>query len=133
MHAYVTSQSQYIRFQQHGIEKINRMMKNICAKIEIEPMFSFTEIFDFEAFKEEETNRKKKEAETKKRRLESTEKVTEWDDSDEEEMDRDEMPARFIDWGFEEEVIYEQEDGKTFTPQHPEWFKREREKLPDFY
>ncbi|MFS7945774.1 hypothetical protein Hanom_Chr06g00528131 [Helianthus anomalus] len=109
------------------------MMKKICAKIEIEPMFSFTEIFDFQAFKEEETHRKKKEAEAKKRRLESTEKVTEGDDSDEEEMDRDEMPSRFIEWGLEEEVIYEQENGETLTPQHPEWFRREREKLPDFY
>ncbi|MFS8033828.1 hypothetical protein Hanom_Chr17g01574171 [Helianthus anomalus] len=133
MHAYLTSQSQYIRFQQHGIEKLYRMMMNICPKIEIEPVFSFAEIFDFKAFKEVETNRKKKEAEAKKRRLESTEKVTEGDYSDEEEMDRDEMPAKFIEWGLEEEVVYEQEDGKTFTPQHPEWFRREREKLPDFY
>ncbi|MFS7905626.1 hypothetical protein Hanom_Chr01g00049901 [Helianthus anomalus] len=133
MHAYVTGQSQYIRFQQHGIEKLYKMMKKICAKIEIEPMFSFAYIFDFEAFKEEEANWKKKEAETKKHRLESTEKVTEGDESDEEEIDRDEMPAKFIEWGLEEEVMYEQEDGKTFTPQHPEWFKKEREKLPDFY
>ncbi|MFS7987246.1 hypothetical protein Hanom_Chr11g01020191 [Helianthus anomalus] len=133
LHAYVTEQSKYIRFQQHGIEKLYIMMKKICAKVEIEPMFSFAEIFDFEAFEEEETNRKKKEAEAKKRRLESTEKVTEGDDSDEEEMDRDEMPSRFIDWGLEEEVMYKQEDGETFSPQHPEWFRREREKLPDFY
>ncbi|MFS7914659.1 hypothetical protein Hanom_Chr02g00156161 [Helianthus anomalus] len=48
-------------------------------------------------------------------------------------MDRDEMPAKFIEWGLEEEVVYEQEDRKTFTPQHPKWFRREREKLPDFY
>ncbi|MFS7955114.1 hypothetical protein Hanom_Chr07g00638811 [Helianthus anomalus] len=41
LHAYVSGQSQYIRFQQHGIEKLFRMM-SICAKIEIEPMFSFT-------------------------------------------------------------------------------------------
>ncbi|XP_022007559.1 uncharacterized mitochondrial protein AtMg00810-like [Helianthus annuus] len=67
------------RFQQHGIEKLYRMMKNICAKIEIEPMFPFSEIFDFEAFKEEEAKRKKKETETKKRHLESTEKVTKGD------------------------------------------------------
>ncbi|MFS7988170.1 hypothetical protein Hanom_Chr11g01031491 [Helianthus anomalus] len=133
MHAYVTEQSKFIRFQQHGIEKLYRMMKKICAKIEIEPMFSFAEIFDFEAFKEEETKRKEKEAEAKKRRLESTEKVTEGDESDEEEMDRDEMPSRFIEWGLEEEIMYEQEDGETFSPQHPEWFRREREKLPDFY
>ncbi|MFS7968627.1 hypothetical protein Hanom_Chr09g00799841 [Helianthus anomalus] len=133
MHAYVTGQSQYIRFQQHGIEKLYRMMKKICEKIEIEPMFSFADIFDFEAFKEEEANRKKKEVETKKRRLESTEKVTEGDESYEAEIDRDEMHAKFIEWGLEEEVVYEQEDGKTFTPQHPEWFKKEREKLPDFY
>ncbi|MFS7930042.1 hypothetical protein Hanom_Chr04g00339501 [Helianthus anomalus] len=48
-------------------------------------------------------------------------------------MDKDEMPAKFIEYGLEEEVVYEQEDGKTFTPQHLEWFRREREKLPDFY
>ncbi|MFS7890140.1 hypothetical protein Hanom_Chr00s000007g01615271 [Helianthus anomalus] len=119
MHAYVTEQTKYVRFQQHGIEKLYRMMKKI--------------FFDFEAFKEEETKRKEKEAEAKKRRLESIEKVTEGDDSDEEEMDRDEMPSRFIEWWLEEEVMYEQEDGETFTPQHPEWFRREREKLPDFY
>ncbi|MFS7936176.1 hypothetical protein Hanom_Chr05g00412411 [Helianthus anomalus] len=108
------------------------MMKQICAKIEIELMFSFAEIFDFEKFKEEETNRKAKEAEAKKRRLESTEKVTKGDDSDEEGVDRDEIPSRFIEWGLEEEVTYEQEDGETFTPQHPEWFRKEREKLLDF-
>ncbi|MFS8027755.1 hypothetical protein Hanom_Chr16g01502431 [Helianthus anomalus] len=109
------------------------MMKKSCAKIEIEPMFSFVEIFDFEAFKEEETNRKTKEFEAKKRRLESTERVTEGDDNDEEEVDRDDMPSRFIEWGLEEEVTYEQEDRETLTPQHPEWFKKEREKLHDFY
>ncbi|MFS7968160.1 hypothetical protein Hanom_Chr09g00794211 [Helianthus anomalus] len=43
------------------------------------------------------------------------------------------MSAKFIEWGLEEEVVYEQEDGKTFSPQHPEWFRKEREKLPDFY
>ncbi|MFS7977914.1 hypothetical protein Hanom_Chr10g00909591 [Helianthus anomalus] len=31
------------------------------------------------------------------------------------------------------EVTYELEDGETFTPQHPEWFRKEREELPDFY
>ncbi|MFS7969068.1 hypothetical protein Hanom_Chr09g00804831 [Helianthus anomalus] len=133
MNAYVAKQSKFIRFQQHGIEKLYIMMKNICVKIEIEPMFSFAEIFDFETFMEEETNRKAKEAEANKRRLESTERVTEGDDSDEEEVDRDEMPSRFIEWGLEEEVVYEQEDGETFSPQHPEWFKKEREKLPEFY
>ncbi|MFS8022316.1 hypothetical protein Hanom_Chr16g01438051 [Helianthus anomalus] len=133
MHAYVTEQSKFIRFQQHGIKKLYRMMKKICAKIEIEPMFSFAEIFDFEKFKEDETNRKAKEAEAKKRRLESSEKVTEGDESDEEEVDRDEMPSKFIQWGLEEEVTYEQEDGEMFTPQHPEWFRKEREKLPNFY
>ncbi|KAM0063836.1 hypothetical protein Hdeb2414_s0003g00095581 [Helianthus debilis subsp. tardiflorus] len=43
------------------------------------------------------------------------------------------MPAGFIEWGLEEEVLYEQENGKTFSPQHPKWFKKERERLPDFY
>ncbi|MFS7911788.1 hypothetical protein Hanom_Chr02g00122211 [Helianthus anomalus] len=60
-------------------------------------------------------------------------KVTEGDESDEEEVDRDEMPSRFIEWGLEKEVTYELEDGETITPQHPEWFRKEREKLPDFY
>ncbi|MFS8008774.1 hypothetical protein Hanom_Chr14g01276851 [Helianthus anomalus] len=96
-------------------------------------MFSFAEIFDFDTFMEEETTRKAKEAEANKRRLESTEKVSEGDESDEEEVDRDDMPAKFIEWGLEEEVVYEQEDGKIFSPQHPEWFRKEREKLPDFY
>ncbi|MFS8022320.1 hypothetical protein Hanom_Chr16g01438101 [Helianthus anomalus] len=35
--------------------------------------------------------------------------------------------------GVRREVVYEQEDGEMFTPQHPEWFRKEREKLPDFY
>ncbi|MFS7929074.1 hypothetical protein Hanom_Chr04g00328291 [Helianthus anomalus] len=133
MNAYVAKQSKFIRFQQQGIEKLYRMIRSICAKTEIEPMFSFEEVFDFDAFIEEESTRKAKEVEAKKRRLESTEKVIEGDESDEEEVDRDEMPAKFIEWGLEEEVEYEQEDGKTFSPQHPEWFKKEREKLPDFY
>ncbi|MFS7929870.1 hypothetical protein Hanom_Chr04g00337461 [Helianthus anomalus] len=124
MNAYVAKQSKFIRFQQNEIEKLYTMMKSICAKIEIEPMFSFAEVFDFDAFMEEETTRKAKEAKAKKKHLESTEKVSEGEESDEEEMDRDEMPAEFIQWGLEEEVVYEQEDGKTFSPQHPEWFKK---------
>ncbi|MFS8019782.1 hypothetical protein Hanom_Chr15g01407701 [Helianthus anomalus] len=43
------------------------------------------------------------------------------------------MPSGFIEWGLEEEVTYEQEDRETFTPQHPEWFRKEREKLPNIY
>ncbi|MFS7929862.1 hypothetical protein Hanom_Chr04g00337411 [Helianthus anomalus] len=41
MNAYVAKQSKFIRFQQNGIEKLYTMMKSICAKIEIESMFSF--------------------------------------------------------------------------------------------
>ncbi|MFS7994293.1 hypothetical protein Hanom_Chr12g01104191 [Helianthus anomalus] len=133
MNAYMAKQSKFVRFQQMGIEKLYRMMRSTCEQIEIEPMFSFEEIFDFDAFVDEETTRKVKETEVKKRHLESTEKVTEGDESDEEEVDRDEMSTKFLKWGLEEEVVYEQEDGKTFSPQHPEWFKKEREKLPDFY
>ncbi|MFS7926217.1 hypothetical protein Hanom_Chr04g00294441 [Helianthus anomalus] len=102
MNAFLAKQSKFIRFQQQGIEKLYRMMKSICAKIEIEPMFSFAEVLDFDTFMEEETNRKANEVEAKKRRLESTEKVTEGDESDEEEMDRDEMPAKFIEWDLRE-------------------------------
>ncbi|MFS8003884.1 hypothetical protein Hanom_Chr13g01219091 [Helianthus anomalus] len=117
MHAYVFEQSNFIRFQQHGIEKLYRMMKKICAKTKIEPMFSFVELFDFDKFKEDEINRKAKEADAKKRHLESTEKLTEGDESDEEEVDQDEMTSRFIEWGLEEEeVTYELEDGGTVTP-----------------
>ncbi|MFS7929419.1 hypothetical protein Hanom_Chr04g00332341 [Helianthus anomalus] len=116
MNAYVAKQSKFIKFQQQGIEKLYRMIRSTCAKKEIEPMFSFEEIFDFDAFIEEETARKAKEVEAKKRRLESTEKVTEGDESDEKEVDRDDMPAKFIEWGLEEEVVYEQDDGKTFSP-----------------
>ncbi|MFS7962777.1 hypothetical protein Hanom_Chr08g00730501 [Helianthus anomalus] len=43
------------------------------------------------------------------------------------------MPPRFVEWGLEEDVLYELEDGEKFTPQHPELFKKEHEKLPDFY
>ncbi|MFS7925258.1 hypothetical protein Hanom_Chr04g00282521 [Helianthus anomalus] len=133
MNAYMCKQSKFIRFQQMGIEKVYRIMRSMCAKMEIEPMFSFEEVFDFDVFIEEETTRKAKEAKAKKKRLESTERVTEGDESDEEEVDRDETHAKFIEWGLEEEVVYEQEDRKNFSPQHPEWFKKEREKLPDFY
>ncbi|MFS7966328.1 hypothetical protein Hanom_Chr09g00772511 [Helianthus anomalus] len=101
MIAYVAKQSKFIIFQQQGIEKLYRMMKSICAKIEIGPMFSFAEVFDFDAFMEEEINRKAKEAEAKKRCLESTERVTEGDESNEEEIDRDEMSAKFIECGLE--------------------------------
>ncbi|MFS7926511.1 hypothetical protein Hanom_Chr04g00297891 [Helianthus anomalus] len=80
MNAYVAKQSKFIRFHQMGIEKLYRMMRSMCAKMEIEPMFSFEEFFNFDAFIEEETTRKAKEAEAKKRRLESTEKVTEGDE-----------------------------------------------------
>ncbi|MFS8003932.1 hypothetical protein Hanom_Chr13g01219681 [Helianthus anomalus] len=44
--------------------------------------------------------------------------------------DQDEMHARFVEWGLEDEVLYETEDGNEVTTQHPEWFKKEREKLP---
>ncbi|MFS7938238.1 hypothetical protein Hanom_Chr05g00437041 [Helianthus anomalus] len=71
MNAYVAKQSKFIRFQQHGIKKLYRMMKSICAKIEIEPMLSFAEVFDFDAFMEEETTIKANEAEAKKKRLDS--------------------------------------------------------------
>ncbi|MFS8003838.1 hypothetical protein Hanom_Chr13g01218591 [Helianthus anomalus] len=105
MNAYVAKQSKFIRFQQQGIEKLYIMIRSICDKIEIAHMFSFEEVFDFDAFIEEETTRKAKEVEAKKRLLESTEKVTEGDESDEEEIDRDEMPAKFIEWGLEKEVV----------------------------
>ncbi|MFS7968161.1 hypothetical protein Hanom_Chr09g00794221 [Helianthus anomalus] len=52
MNAYVAKQSKFIRFQQMAIEKLYRIMKSICAKLEIEPMFSFAEIFDFDTFME---------------------------------------------------------------------------------
>ncbi|XP_022024046.1 uncharacterized protein LOC110924335 [Helianthus annuus] len=107
MNAYMAKQSKFIRFQQMGIEKLYRMMRNMCEQMKIKPMFSFDEILDFETFIEEETARKEKEAETKKRRLESVEKVTEGDESDEEEVDRDDMPSRFIEWGLEEEVLWD--------------------------
>ncbi|XP_022024961.1 DNA ligase 1-like [Helianthus annuus] len=105
MNAYMAKQSKFIRFQQAGLEKMYRMMRNMCEQMKVKPMFSFEEIFDFEAFMEEETTRKEKEAEAKKKRLESVEKVTEGNESDEEEVDRDDMPARFIEWGLEEEVL----------------------------
>ncbi|KAJ0827439.1 hypothetical protein HanRHA438_Chr17g0825731 [Helianthus annuus] len=133
MTAYMAKQAKFIRFQQAGLEKLYRMMRGICEKTKIEPMFSFDEVFDFDAFIEAETARKEKEAEAKKRRLESVNKVSEGDESDEEEIDREDMPSKFIEWGLEDEVLYEQENGKTFAPEHPEWFKKERERLPDFH
>ncbi|XP_021995836.1 uncharacterized protein LOC110893021 [Helianthus annuus] len=133
MTAYMAKQSKFIRFQQAGLEKMYRMMRNMCEQMKVKPMFSFEEIFDFEGFVEEENTRKEKEAEAKKKRLESVDKVSEGNESDEEAVDRDDMPAKFLEWGLEDEVLYEQENGKTFAPEHPEWFKKEREQLPDFY
>ncbi|KAJ0523901.1 hypothetical protein HanIR_Chr10g0498791 [Helianthus annuus] len=133
MTAYMAKQSKFIRFQQAGLEKMYRMMRGMCEKMKIEPMFTFDEIFDFDAFIEEETSRKEKEAESKKKRLESVDKISEGDESEEEEVDREDMPSKFVEWGLEDEVLYEQENGKTFAPEHPEWFKKERERLPDFH
>ncbi|XP_021979976.1 uncharacterized protein LOC110876107 [Helianthus annuus] len=97
MNAYMAKQCKFIRFQQAGLEKMYRMMRNMCEQMKVKPMFSFEEIFDFEAFMEEETARKEKEAEAKKKRLESVERVTEGNESDEEEVDRDDMPAKFLE------------------------------------
>ncbi|KAJ0570544.1 hypothetical protein HanHA300_Chr05g0179231 [Helianthus annuus] len=58
------------------------------------------------------TLRLKKFQDKTKKRLESVEKVTEGDESDEEAVDRDDMPAKFLEWGLEDEVLYEQENGK---------------------
>ncbi|KAM0011591.1 hypothetical protein Hdeb2414_s0061g00762871 [Helianthus debilis subsp. tardiflorus] len=63
MTAYMAKQAKFIRFQQAGLKKLYRMMRGICEKTKIEPMFTFDEIFDFEAFIQEETARKEKEAE----------------------------------------------------------------------
>ncbi|KAJ0604370.1 hypothetical protein HanHA300_Chr02g0049031 [Helianthus annuus] len=133
MTAYMAKQAKFVRFQQASLEKLYRMMRGICEKANIEPMFTFDEIFDFEAFIQEEMARKEKEAEAKKKRLESVDKALEGNESEEEEADREIMPPTFIEWGLEDEVLYEQEDGKTFTPEHPEWFRKEREKLPDLH
>ncbi|MFS8034527.1 hypothetical protein Hanom_Chr17g01582201 [Helianthus anomalus] len=77
--------------------------------------------------------RKAEDAERKKRRLKSAVNINEDDESDEEEVDRDEIPKKFVEWGLEDDVLYKMEDGEEITPQHPDWFKKEREKLPDFY
>ena len=58
MNAYMAKQSKFIRFQQAGLEKMYRMMRGMCEKMKIEPMFTFDEIFDFDAFIQEETTRK---------------------------------------------------------------------------
>ncbi|MFS7954515.1 hypothetical protein Hanom_Chr07g00631391 [Helianthus anomalus] len=81
--AYVTEQTRFVRFQQSGMEKLYRIVRELCAKAEIEPMFSTTDIFDYEKFKVEEENRKAENAERKKRRLESAVDVNEDDESDE--------------------------------------------------
>ncbi|KAJ0450404.1 hypothetical protein HanHA300_Chr15g0555931 [Helianthus annuus] len=133
MKEYMAKQAKFVRFQQASLEKLYRMMRGICEKANIEPMFTFDEIFDFEAFIQEETARKEKEAEAKKKRLESVDKALEGNESEEEEADREVMPPTFVEWGLEDEVLYEQEDGKTFAPEHPEWFRKEREKLPDLH
>ncbi|MFS7961554.1 hypothetical protein Hanom_Chr08g00716481 [Helianthus anomalus] len=71
-----------------------RILKAVCSKIDMEPMLSISEVFDYEKFKEGEEKRKAEEVETKNRCLESTVNVTEGDESDEEEVDRDEMGFR---------------------------------------
>ncbi|MFS7951976.1 hypothetical protein Hanom_Chr07g00601581 [Helianthus anomalus] len=130
MNTYMAKQSKFIRFQQMGLEKMYRMMKNVCEQLKIKPMFSFDEIFDFEAFIQEETVRKEKESEGKKRRLESVEKATVGDESDEEEVDRDDMLARFIELGLEEEVLYEQENGKNFFSSASRMVQERKRKTP---
>ncbi|MFS8034575.1 hypothetical protein Hanom_Chr17g01582771 [Helianthus anomalus] len=93
------------------MEKMYRLIRELCAKAEVQPMFSATDIFDYKKFNVEEDNRKSEEAERKKRRLESAVNVNEDDERDEEEVDRDEMLTRFVEWGLEEEVLYETEEG----------------------
>ncbi|MFS7977430.1 hypothetical protein Hanom_Chr10g00903871 [Helianthus anomalus] len=115
------------------MEMLYRILKAVFSKIDMEPMFSIAEVFNNKKFKEDEAKRKAEEAEIKKTRLKSAVNVTEGDESDEEEADRDEMPSKFVEWGLEDDVLCELEDGEEFSPQHPEWFKKEREKLLDFY
>ncbi|KAJ0530079.1 hypothetical protein HanLR1_Chr10g0363021 [Helianthus annuus] len=133
LHAFVTEQTRFIRFQQDGMTKMYEMIKELYSKAEMEPRFSSEDLFRFDKFKEEEEKRKAENAERKERRLESTVNVNEDDESEEEEVDKDEMPARFVEWGLEDEVMYETDGGEEVAPQHPEWFKKEREKLSDFY
>ncbi|XP_035832882.1 uncharacterized protein LOC118481756 [Helianthus annuus] len=65
LHAYVSEQTSFVRFQQDGMEKMYRMIRELCAKVEVQPMFSVSDIFDYEKFKVEEDKRKAEEAEKK--------------------------------------------------------------------
>ncbi|MFS7920755.1 hypothetical protein Hanom_Chr03g00228481 [Helianthus anomalus] len=43
------------------------------------------------------------------------------------------MPSNFVELGLKEDVLCDTDGGEEVAPEHPEWFKKEREKLPDFY
>ncbi|MFS7913272.1 hypothetical protein Hanom_Chr02g00139921 [Helianthus anomalus] len=113
--------------------KMHEMLQELYATANLEPKYTGEDLFNFDKFKEEEEKRKATDAAKKKKRLESAVDVSEDDDIEEEEVERYVIPTKFVEWGLEDEVVYETEGCEEVAPQQPEWFKKEREKLSDFY
>ncbi|MFS7938700.1 hypothetical protein Hanom_Chr05g00442871 [Helianthus anomalus] len=84
----------------------------------------YEDLFNFDKFKKEEKKLKVEvAAAAKKKKLVGM--VVDDDlggESEEEKVDRDEMPPGFMEWGLEEDVVYEAEDGEVVSLEYPEWF-----------
>ncbi|MFS7935953.1 hypothetical protein Hanom_Chr05g00409661 [Helianthus anomalus] len=91
---------------------MHEMLQKLYAIANMKQKYSFEDLFNFEKFKEEEKKRKAAEVAKKKKRLESAVDVNDEGDSEEEEVERYEMPAKFVECGLEEEVTYETECDK---------------------
>ncbi|MFS7952305.1 hypothetical protein Hanom_Chr07g00605431 [Helianthus anomalus] len=133
LHGFVSEQSKFLRFQHKGMIKMHEMLQRRKRGSNLELKYLGEDLFNFDNFKEKEEKSRAAEATKKKKRLESVVDVKEEGDNEEEEVDRYEIPTMFVEWGLEDEVIYETDGGEEVAPQHPKWFKKEREKFPDFY